>query len=644
MSFVNTLFKQNFLEYASYVIKERAIPDVADGFKPVQRRILHSLFEIDDGKFHKVANVVGHCMKYHPHGDMSLYESLVNLANTDLFIDKQGNFGNRLTGDEASASRYIECRVLPFAKKVLYNPELTRYVESYDGRNLEPLHFPAKIPVILAQGAEGIAVGMSTRVLPHNLLEILQAMKASLRGEAYQLYPDFIGGGLMDVSEYADGMGKVLVRAKLNTKDSKKIIIEELPFGTTTEKLIASIEAAAKKGKIKLASINDYTTEKIQIELKLARNTYTQDVVDALYAFTDCELSVPVNLLVIRDNKPVQMTVSEIISYHAQQLVSILKQELELEAGHLRDQLHARTLERIFVEDRIYKGIEEMPSQEEIDRAVFAGLEPYRKELIRDVTDDDVQRLLKIPIRRISRYDISKYKDEIRKIHKRLKDIRFHLEHLQDYALAYLDELLQECSRSAERKTSIVAFDQVDAREAVGRDLDLCYDAASGYLGTQVKSGKAMFRVSPYDRILVIRRDGNYVAMQVPGKYFAGKGMHFCCLADREVLEGCIISVVYQDEKKMLWLKRTQITQFVPNRHYSLVPERCRVVKLTTKRNAGIHVTYKPKKNQRVNEETFNVSTYLVKGVKAKGVRLSAKEAKSVRMVTVKPENTGGAT
>ncbi|HBO35699.1 MAG TPA: DNA topoisomerase IV subunit A, partial [Sphaerochaeta sp.] len=362
MTQAHSIFKQNFLEYASYVIKERAIPDLVDGFKPVQRRIIHTLFEMDDGKFHKVANVVGWAMRYHPHGDSSIYEALVNLANCDLFIERQGNFGNTLTGDSAAAARYIECRLLPFAKKVLYNPELTEFVDSYDGRNKEPVTFPAKIPVVLIQGVSGIAVGMSTYILPHNPLEVLDAMAASLKGESYQLYPDFLGGGIVDVEDYRDGKGSVSVRAKLNTSDPKRIIIEELPYGTTSEAMIRSVEEAAKKGKLKISSINDYTAEKVNIEINLARNTYAQEIVDALYAYTDCETKLSINPLVIRDNVPTIMGIHEILDWHARHLVVVLKAELELEKGHLLDKLHARTLERIFIEERIYKRIEQKKS------------------------------------------------------------------------------------------------------------------------------------------------------------------------------------------------------------------------------------------------------------------------------------------
>ncbi len=633
MAYVQKLFKKNFLEYASYVIKDRAIPDIADGLKPVQRRILHSLFEMDDGKFHKVANVVGHCMKYHPHGDSSIYEALVNLANMELFIDKQGNFGNILTGDVASAARYIECRLLPFAKKVLYNPELTEYQESYDGRNMEPVAFPAKLPVLLVQGAEGIAVGMSTKILPHNLNEVLDAMSAHLKGEQFSLYPDFPGGGFMDVSEYGDGAGKVLVRAKLNTSDSKKIIIEEIPYGVTTEKLISSVEAAAKKGKIKISGISDYTTDAINIEISLARNTYTQDVVDALYAFTDCEQSISVNLLVIRDGVPVQMTVSEVIAYQSARLVEILQKELENERGHLFDRLHARTLERIFIEERIYKSIEKMKTQESVIQAVSDGFIPFRSQLTRDVTQDDIERLLKIPIRKISLYDINRAKQEVKEINKRLKEIAYHLQHIVEYALESIESMKQSSGPRAGRNTKIISFDKVDVREAANRDLTLKYDASAGYLGYEVKEGVEQCKVSQYDRVLVIKKDGTYFVTETTDKLFVGKGMRFCCIADKSSLENTVFTIIYQDKKtKLLYVKRCRISQFIMNRTYSLIPENVKLLKLSTREDAEIFVQYRPKKRLKVLEESFPFSGFLVKGVKANGVRLTTKAVQSFRI------------
>ena len=355
MAYVKNLFDQNFIQYASYVIRDRAIPELVDGLKPVQRRILHTLLEIDDGRMHKVAGVVGDCMKIHPHGDSSIGTALVNLANKELFIEKQGNFGNMYTGDSASAARYIECRLKPITKDIIHNPKITQYVPSYDGRTKEPVVFRAKLPLVLILGAEGIAVGMSTQIMSHNVHEVIEAEKACLRGESFQLFPDFATGGLIDCSEYKDGLGKIVTRAKMDTSDDKKIVITELPYGSNTEALMDSIEKAARNGKVKIASINDYTSKSVNIEIKLPRGVYVKDVVDSLYAFTDCEKTIYCNLLVIKDNMPVQMTATQVIEYHSKQLVGVLKDELELERAELQNKLHLRTLERIFIEERFVR-------------------------------------------------------------------------------------------------------------------------------------------------------------------------------------------------------------------------------------------------------------------------------------------------
>ncbi len=634
MAYVNTLFNRNFLEYASYVIKDRAIPHLDDGMKPVQRRIMHSLLEIDDGKFHKVANVVGHCMQYHPHGDASIGSALVVLANKDLFIDKQGNFGNILTGDEASAPRYIECRATPLAKRILYKPEITQYEPSYDGRRREPVVFPAKFPVVLVMGAEGIAVGMSTKILPHNFIEVCEAVQNALRGEPFELYPDFPGGGYVDVSNYEDGQGKVLVRAKLDTSDEKRIVVRELPFGSTTESLIASVEAAARKNKVKIQSISDFTGESVEIEIKLARGVYTQEVVDSLYAFTECENSISVNLLVIKDGKPTPMTVTEVIQYHAKRLVAILTQELELEHGQLLDRLHARTLERIFVEERLYKRIEEEKTADAVTNTVIEGFEPYKNEIRRKVTPEDVERLLKIPIRRISRYDIEKAKKEIEEIKARIKEIKHHLANIVEYSIDYLGEVVSDYRSLYERRTEIGSFDKVDVREAATRNLSLRYDGRTGYLGTAVTSGKELFKVSAYDRILVVRASGAYSVINVPEKLFVDKGMLSCGHADKDVLANTVFNVVYRDnDTKYPYLKRTKIEQYILDKGYQIVPDKTSVLALTTREGVVANVKYRKKKNIRVLEEDFDVGDYLIKSVKAKGVRLSTREATSARFV-----------
>ncbi len=635
MSYVNKLFNTNFIEYASYVIKDRAIPHLDDGLKPVQRRILQSLFDTDDGKFNKVANIVGHCMQYHPHGDASIYGALVNLANKDLFIDKQGNFGNIYTGDPASAARYIECRLLPLARDVLYNPEITDFEDSYDGRRQEPIVFPCKIPLVLILGAEGIAVGMSTKILPHNFIEVLQAERSFLLEEPFALYPDFPTGGLVDVSDYREGNGKVLSRARLDTSDPKKITVTELPFGTTTESLIASIEAAARKNKIKIGSINDFTTEKVEIEIKLPRGVHTKDVLDGLYAFTDCEVSLSVNLLVIGpDSKPRVMTIPEIIEYHASQLIKILRRELKLEEGKLLDKLHIRTLERIFIEERIYKRIEEMKTPEAIHLAVRDGFAPFMDEIKREITEDDLEHLLKIPIRRISLYDINKMKKEMDEIKARLKEVRHHLKHIKEYAVSTLDGFIDKQARLMPRRTELMDIQKVDIRDAAQKNLKVRYNKETGYIGHEVSSGTVMCEASVYDRVLMVRKDATYQVMDVPDKYFVGKGLLYCGLTDKETMDNTVFSMVYRNtENGYPYIKRCKVTQFILNRVYELMPDEGQLVRFTTKTDVSVVVDFKQKSLIRTASDTFPVEDYLVKGVKARGVRIKPKEFSSARFI-----------
>lgn len=641
MPFVNQLYDKNFLEYASYVIKDRAIPHLNDGLKPVQRRILHSLIEMDDGRFHKVANVVGHTMKYHPHGDASIYSALVVLANKDLFIDKQGNFGNQFTGHAASAARYIECRLLPIAKKLLYSPEITEYEDSYDGRNKEPVTFPCKIPLVLVQGAEGIAVGMTTKILPHNLDEVLTAVQCALRGEPFRLFPDFFTGGYLDVSDYRDGNGKVLCRAKFDiTKDGKKIIIRELPFGVTTESLTESIEAAARRGKIKVSHINDLTAEEVAIEIHLARGVQASEVIDSLYAYTDCEISIPVNLLVIEDRLPKQMTVTEVVRHHAGHLTAILKAELENDKRKLEDKHHARTLEQIFIEERIYKKIETVKTAQGVIDAVLKGLAPFADIIRREVTTEDVERLLRIPIRRISLYDINKAKEEMRQIENEIKEIKKHLKNIVAYAVGYLEEIKKEFpAETLKRKTEITSFTQVAEKQAAKRDQPLYYDAETGYLGLGVRSGKELFRVSEFDRILMIPKGGFFKVVKVSEKLFVDKGLQFACLADKEEIEKLIFTAVYKEKKSgNICLKRFKIEKFITDKAYPFIPEDSSLLKLTTKTDVAVNITYEPAPRVKILEETFRVSDYLVKGWKAAGVRLTSKKVKGLKWEKTEPE------
>ena len=638
MAYIKNLFDRNFLEYASYVIKDRAIPDLEDGLKPVQRRILHTLFEMDDGKFHKVANVSGQCMKYHPHGEASITPALVGLANKDLFIDKQGNFGNLYTGDDAAAPRYIECRVTSLAKDIFYNPKLTEWADSYDGRNKEPVLFPAKIPVVLIMGVEGIAVGMSTKILPHNVIEVLEAEIACLNGKKFEIYPDFPTGGFVDVSGYEGGNGKVLVRAKLDTSDPKRILITELPFGSTTESLSNSIESAAKSGRIKIQSIDEFTTDKVEIEIKLARGVYAQETVDALYAFTECEQSISANLLVIKNGLPTVMTVNEIIKYHAKQLVKILTSELELEKKELLNKLHLRTLERIFIEERIYKGIEKMKTAKGVQEAVLAGFKPFAKEIApRKVSDDDIEHLLKIPIRRISLYDINKARDEMEAINARIKEINAHLKNITAYSVSYLKGIVAKIKAIEEiaggaRKTVVGEFDKVIAKEVVKRDVDLKYDNKSGYLGTNV-SGTKIAEVSPFDRILTIRKNGMYTVMDLSEKAFIGAEAWFIGAADKELLSGTVFTIVYKDKDDGYpYVKRCVIEGWIMNKDYFLVPDGSEILHLDIRQKFNFTVHYKPKPRLKVLTESFKAQDYNVRGLKAGGIRLAAKEADKVEV------------
>src|SRR4051812_13325831 len=420
----------NFLQYASYVIRDRAIPNIEDGLKPVQRRILWALRRMDDGRLIKVATVSGEAMKYHPHGQAAIDDALVVLANKRYLIEGQGNYGNIYTGDPAAASRYIECRLTELARKEIFNDELTEFVASYDGRNQEPVALPSKLPLTLMLGAEGIAVGLSCRILPHNFIELLQGQIAILKGENFRILPDFLTGGLMDAREYDDGRGSIKVRAKIKAKDENSVVITEIPPTTTTESLIGSIEDAVRKGKLKVRSINDYTSENVEIELKTPAGVTAEQLINALYAFTDCEISLASRITVIKNNRPVEMTASEALRENTTQAVALYKRELEVKERKLQDELHFRTIERIFIEERIYKKIEQAKTNEAVIKAVYDGFKPFTKKLLRDLSDEDVDRLLQVRIRRISLFDINKHREELERIKADLTQTRKDLKNL----------------------------------------------------------------------------------------------------------------------------------------------------------------------------------------------------------------------
>jgi topoisomerase-4 subunit A len=513
---------RNFLDYASYVIRDRAIPALADGLKPVQRRILWALHQMDDGRFMKVANVTGETMKYHPHGNASIDEALVVLTNKRYLIEGQGNFGNIFTGDPAAAPRYIECRLTPLAREQLFNDELTPTVPSYDGRREEPITLPCKLPLLLMLGTEGIAVGMSSRILPHNFPELVEAQIAILKKQPFKCLPDFQTGGLMDAREYKDGAGQVKVRARIKARDESTVIVTEIPPTTTTDSLIGSIEDASRKGKIKVKSINDFTSEKVEIEVKAPAGVSAEQLIDALYAFTDCEVTIASRIVVIRENRPVEMTVSDVLRENTAQLVDILKRELELKATKLEQELHFRTLERIFIEERIYKRIEQCKSNDAVVAAVYEGFKPFRKQMVRDLSDPDVERLLQVRIRRISLFDIQQHRDEMAKVRTELEETRKNLKNLTRFVIAHLEALLQKYGPMYPRLTKSSRYDEVDAREVAFKSFKVAYDRDSGYVGHKVSGEEFRLECTKFDKLLMVFKDGHYQVIEAAREAFRG--------------------------------------------------------------------------------------------------------------------------
>ena len=647
MAKAERLYKDYFLEYASYVIRDRAIPDLLDGFKPVQRRIIHTLLKIDDGRFNKVATVVGETMKCHPHGDASIGEALVNIENDGLFIEGQGNFGNILTGDRAAAGRYIECRLKPFAKKVLYSPEITEYVDTYDGRNKEPVVFQAKVPVVAIAGTSGIAVGMSTKILPHNILEVLECQKKALRGEDFEIYPDFPTGGIVDVSQYDDGRGSVTVRARINASDPKKVVIEELPFEVTSPALIDSIKKADAKGQLKIASITDYTAEKANIEICWQRGVYSEDMVDILYTTTDCQKKISLNPLVIVDGLPKSVGISEMIKFHANHLIEVLTKELEIEMGHLREKLRARTMERIFIEERIYKKIENKDTAEKVNKAVVDGFKPFMAELDNvPLSSDDIETLLKIPIRRISLFDIEKNKAEISEINASIESCQYKIDHIVDYAEDYLTDLEGMFDKKTyARKTEISSIEKKTAKEVAVRNLDVRYDPDTGYLGTNVKTGESLLKVSSFDKIFYMKNNGEYRVVSVTDKLFAGKeGIFYINYGDKDVISQEIFTIIYRDkvgDKKVWMIKRFQIPSFSLDKSYQTVPEKAKIKKISLFRSAIIYVKYKEGLKYRVTEENFRFADFKVlKSSSGQGNQLTTKELEKLTIKQTKDTKT----
>lgn len=621
---------RGFLDYASYVIRDRAIPNLADGLKPVQRRILWAMHRTDDGRFTKVANIVGDTMKFHPHGDASIGDALVVLANKRYLIEGQGNFGNLHTGDPAAASRYIEARLTGLARTELFNDEITELIPSYDGRNQEPVTLPSKLPLTLMLGAEGIAVGLSARILPHNFPELLEAQIAILKNQPFKCVPDFLTGGLMDPRDYQDGKGSVKVRARIKYRDDHAVVITEIPPGTTTESLIASIEAASQKGKLKVKAINDFTSENVEIEIKCPAGVDQDQLMDALYAFTDCEVTISSRIVVIQDNRPVELTVSEVLRANTEQLVALLKRELELREQKLQDELHYRTLERIFIEERIYKLIEKCKTAEAVKAAVYEGFKPFKKELLRDLVEADVERLLQVRIRRISLFDINQHRQEMEQTKADLAETRKHLKNLTKYVIGHLEALLAKYGPQYPRLTTKSArHEEIDTKAVAFKAFKVAYDRESGYVGYKVNGEEFKTECTKFDKILLVFKDGTYKVTELPEKLFVGPELFYCGLPDREAVFTC----AYTD-RKASYLKRFKFGGTILNKAYLCIPEKSRILFFEPGTPKVLYVRYKPAAHQKINQQTCDPSQIEVKSAKTRGRQISIKDISSV---TVKP-------
>ena len=548
---VTGMYKDWFLDYASYVILERAVPAIYDGLKPVQRRILHSMKDLDDGRYNKVANIVGHTMQYHPHGDASIADAMVQIGQKELLIDTQGNWGNILTGDRAAASRYIEARLSKFALEVVFSPKVTDWQLSYDGRKKEPVHLPVKFPLLLAQGAEGIAVGLSTKILPHNFVELLNSSIHHLKGKKFKLYPDFQTGGIIDVQGYNDGNrgGKIRVRAKISQLDKNTLVINEIPYGTTTSGLIDNILKANEKGKIRIKKIEDNTASGVEIIIHLPNGISPDKTIDALYAFTDCESSISPLGCVIIDNKPHFIGVSEILTLSTDHTVNLLKKELEVQLDEFENQWHHASLERIFIENRIYRDIEEEKTWEGVLEAIRKGLEPHISILKKAVIEEDLVKLTEIRIKRISKFDIDKAQQKIEALEGHISEVKNHLVHLVDYAVNYFKHLIKVYGKGRERKSEIRIFDDVDAKKVVVRNQKLYLNRAEGFIGTSLRKDEYLCDCSDIDDVIVFTKDGKMQVVRVDSKVFVGKDVIHAAVFKKNDTR-TIYNMIYKDGKK----------------------------------------------------------------------------------------------
>lgn len=646
------MYQDWFLDYASYVILERAVPSMEDGLKPVQRRILHAMKCVDDGKFNKVANIVGQTMQYHPHGDASIGDALVQLGQKDLLIDCQGNWGNILTGDGAAAPRYIEARLSKFALETVFNPKTTHWMMSYDGRKKEPIHLPIKFPLLLAQGVEGIAVGLNSKILPHNFCEICDAALAHLRGETFQLYPDFPTGGEIDVSRYNDGErgGMIRIRAKIQkADDNKTLIISEIPYSTTTGKIIETILRANQKGKIKVRKVDDFTAEEAKIVVQLAPGSSSDKAIDALYAFTDCEVNVSPNCCVVQDKKPIFTTVSELLRMSIEHTKALLKWELEIQKAELEEQYFYTSLEKIFIENRIYKeeGYENAPDKEKLIAFVDKALEPWKEKLIREVRREDIERLFEIRMIRITRFDSKKADELMRDLDKKIKATIKNLKNLNDYTIAWFESLKQKYGAKYPRRTEVRNFANINIKTVVEANEKLYINRAEGFIGTGLKKDEFLFNCSDIDEVIIFHRDGKYKIVKVADKVFVGADIiHIDIFRKND--HRTIYNAIYRDGKKgICFMKRFAVTGVARDKEYDLTQGKAgsRVMYFTANPNGEaevIKVQLKPALHLKKLEVIKDLSELAIKSRTARGNVLTKYEVKSITLKQKGHSTLGG--
>lgn len=646
---VAKMYEDYFLDYASYVILERAVPSVYDGLKPVQRRILFVMKNMDDGRYNKVANVIGSTMAFHPHGDQAIGDAMVNMGQKDIMIDCQGNWGDNRTGDGAAAPRYIEARPTKFALEVAFNSDTTHYQLSYDGRKKEPINLPMKFPLLLAQGAEGIAVGLSTKILPHNFCELIKASIDVLKGKKTNILPDFPTGGMMDASAYNEGMrgGKVLVRAKIEQLDKKTLIIKEIPFSTTTGSLIESIIKAYGKNKIKIKQVVDNTAEHVDIRIELPPGVSPDVTIDALYAFTDCQVSISPICCVIQDDRPLFTTVNELLRLNTEHTKMLLKWELENDLAELTEKLFFSSLEKIFIENRIYRDIEECESWDEVIATIHKGLAPHVKNFVREVTDDDVVRLTEIRIKRISKYNTFEAEDVIRKLEERIAETKHHLEFLTEYAIDYFSRLLEKYGKGRERKTQIIGFDKIEAASVVVNNTKLYVNKADGFIGWDLKKDEFVCDCSDIDDIIVFRKDGKYLVTKISAKSFVGKDLLHVGVWKKGD-ERTTYNVAYLNVNNgVSYVKRFHVDAVTRDREYSMGKEgdQARIIYLSANPNGEaetIQIQLTPASKAKIKQFEFDFSELDIKGRSSQGNQLSKYPVRKATLSKAGTSTLGG--